>query len=132
MVARVLPKVELKRIIRKFIQDKDRGISLDLFCEICGISQARLRDVFLNEEEPLTEFMQRRVNKAYFAWLNGEIAIMQNRDRTKIVQYRKEAKPVLERTTGLQVVNGEIKLKLGITNKYDYSQPTLDEQLKRG
>ena len=132
MVARVLPKVELKRIIRKFIQDKDRGISLDLFCEICGISQARLRDVFLNEEEPLTEFMQRRVNKAYFAWLNGEIAIMQNRDRTKFVQYRKEAKPVLERTTGLQVVNGEIKLKLGITNKYDYSQPTLDEQLKRG
>ena len=57
---------------------------------------------------------------------------MQNRDRTKFVQYRKEAKPVLERATGLQVVNGEIKLKLGITNKYDYSQPTVDEQLKRG
>jgi len=61
MVAKVLPKVELKRIIRKFIQDKDRGISLDLFCEICGISQARLRDVFLNEEEPLTEFLNSSV-----------------------------------------------------------------------
>jgi hypothetical protein len=132
MVAKVLPKVELKRIMRKFIQDKDRGISLDLFCEICGISQTRLRDIFLDESEPITEYMQRRVNKAYFAWLNGEIAIMQNRDRTKFVQYRKEAKPVLERTTGLQVVNGQIKLKLGITNKYDYSTETLDEQLKRG
>jgi hypothetical protein len=132
MAVKVLPKVELKRVIRKFIQDKDRGISLDLFCEICGISQVRLRDVFLNETEPITEYMQRRVNKAYYAWLNGEIAIMQNRDRTKFVQYRKEAKPVLERTTGLQVVNGQIKLKLGITNKYDYSDLTLDEQLKRG
>ena len=132
MVAKVLPKVELKRIIRKFIQDKDRGISLDLFCEICGISQARLRDVFLNEEEPLTEFMQRRVNKAYFAWLNGEIAIMQNRDRTKFVQYRREAKPVLERTQRLEVINGQIKIKLGITNKHNYSDLTLDEQLKSG
>jgi hypothetical protein len=28
------------------------------------------------------------------------------------------------------MVNGEIKIKVGITNKYDYSGLTLDEQLK--
>ena len=132
MVANVMPRVELKRVIRKFLTDQDRGISIPLFCEICGVSVKHLRDVFIDESEPLTEYMQRRVNKAYYAWLHGEIAIMQNRDRTKFVQYRKEAKPVLERTTGLQVVNGQIKIKLGITNKYDYSDLTLDEQLKRG
>jgi len=30
----------------------------------------------------------------------------------------------------LQVVNGEIKIKVGISNRYDYSELTLDEQLK--
>jgi AraC-like DNA-binding protein len=96
--SKILPKLELKRVVRKFIQDKDRGISLNLFCEIVGISSQHLKDVFLHETEPLTEYMQRRVNKAYYAWQHGEIAIMQNRDSTKFVQYRKEAKPVLERT----------------------------------
>ena len=129
---KVIPRVELKRLVRKFILDKDRGISLNLFCEIVGISSQRLKDVVLLEEEPMTEYMQRRISKAYTAWLNGEIAIMQNRDRTKFVQYRKEAKPVLERSQRLEFSNGQIKLKLGITNKYDYSDLTLDEQLKRG
>ena len=132
MAVKVLPRLELKRVIRKFVDDKDRGISLPLFCEIVGISVKHFRDVFVDETEPLTEYMQRRVNKAYYAWLNGEIAIMQNRDRTKFVQYRKEAKPVLERSQRLEFSNGQIKLKLGITNKYDYSDLTLDEQLKRG
>jgi hypothetical protein len=72
------------------------------------------------------------VSKAYHEWKDGEVAIMQNRDTSKFVQYRKESKPVFKRTTGLQVVNGEIKIKLGISNKYDYSGSTLDEQLGRG
>ena len=129
---KVIPRLELKRLVRKFILDKDRGISLNLFCEIVGISSQRLKDVILIEDEPMTEYMQRRISKAYTAWLNGEIAIMQNRDNTKFVQYRKEAKPVMQRSQQLAVENGQIKLKLGITNKYDYSGLTLDEQLKRG
>jgi hypothetical protein len=76
--------------------------------------------------------MQRRVNKGYREWMAGEVAIMQNRDNTKFVQYRRDAKPVLQRSTGLQVVNGEIKIKVGVSNKYDYSGLTLDEQLERG
>ncbi len=127
-----LSKAELKRIMRRFLVDQNRGISIPLFSDLCGVSVTQLRDVFLKESEPLTEYVQRRVSKAYHEWKDGEVAIMQNRDTSKFVQYRKESKPVFKRTTGLQVVNGEIKIKLGISNKYDYSGSTLDEQLGRG
>jgi len=125
-------KVELLRIIKRFLKDHDRGISINLFADLCGISHTSLKDIFLNETEPLSEYMQRRVNKGYREWMAGEVAIMQNRDNTKFVQYRRDAKPVLQRSTGLQVMNGEIKIKVGVSNKYDYSGLTLDEQLERG
>ena len=127
-----IPKAELKIIMRRFLSDHERGISIPLFADLSGVSIAHLRDVFLNDKEPLTEYVQRRVSKAYNEWKNGEVAIMQNRDASKFVQYRKEAKPVLERTNKLEVINGEIKIKLGISKKYDYSGSTLDEQLGRG
>ena len=127
-----IPKVELKRIIRKFLVDPDRGISIPLFCDLAGVSTTQLRNVFLRECESLSEYMQIRVSKAYLEWKNGEVAIMQNRDTSRFVQYRKESKPVMTRKTSLQVVNGEIKIKLGISNRYDYSDIWLDEQLERG
>ena len=80
----------------------------------------------------MTLSVQVRVSKAYTEWKNGEVAIMQNRDRTKFVQYRKDAKPVVERKNQLEIVNGQIKLKIGLVNKHDYSRQTLDEQLERG
>ena len=125
-------KKELLIIMKRFLKSKDRGISIALFADLCGLSTTTLKDVFINEEEPLTEFVQRRVNKGYREWMAGEVAIMQNRDNTKFVQYRKQAKPVLQRTNKLTVENGAVKIKLGITNKYDYSGSTLDEQLERG
>ena len=128
----ILPKVTLRKAIKRFLQDKERGISIDLFAELAGISKSHLKDVFVYETEPLTEYIQRRVSKAYTEWVNGEVAIMQNRDNTRFVQYRKEAAPVLEKTTNLQVVNGKITLKMGIKSKYDYLGSTLDEQLERG
>jgi hypothetical protein len=126
----VIGKKELIRIIRKFLKDKNRGISIPLFANLAGLSTDHIRDVFMNETEPLTEYVQRRVSKAYTEWVAGEVAIMQNRDTSKFVQYRKEPKPVLHRSTGLHLVNGEIKIKVGIKAKHDYSDLTLDEQLK--
>ena len=128
----VYPKSELKRIIKRFFQDKNRGISIALFAELSGVSHLYLRDIFLYETEPLSETVQRRVDKAYKAWVKGEVAIMQNRDTSKFVQYRKEAKPVMQRSTGLELVNGQFKVSVGVKPKYDYSVLTLDEQLKRG
>jgi hypothetical protein len=127
-----IPKAELKIIMRRFLSDHERGISIPLFSDLSGVSISQLRDVFLNDKEPLTEYVQRRVSKAYNEWKNGEVAIMQNRDSSKFVQYRKEVRPALEKTNKLEVINGEIKIKLGISKKYDYSGSTLDEQLRRG
>ena len=127
-----IPKAELKIIMRRFLSDHERGISIPLFSDLSGVSISQLRDVFLNDKEPLTEYVQRRASKAYNEWKNGEVAIMQNRDSSKFVQYRKEARPALEKTNKLEVINGEIKIKLGISKKYDYSGSTLDEQLRRG
>ena len=126
------PKSYLKPIIKRFLKDKDRGISVQLFADLAGMSKGHLMDVFFYETEPLTETVQRRVSKAYTEWRDGEVAIMQNRDNTKFVQYRKEAQPVMERSNALQFVNGGIKIKMGITNKYDYEVNDLDEQLRKG
>jgi hypothetical protein len=127
-----LPKSVLRKTIKRFLQDKNRGISIALFAELAGLSESHIKDVFVYEKEPLTEYVQRRVSKAYNEWKNGEVAIMQNKNNTRFMQYRKEAKPVLQKTTSLHLINGEIKIKVGIANRYDYSNTTLDEQLGRG
>ena len=127
----VIPRQELKRTIKRFLSDKNRGISIPLFAELCGVSVAILRLVFIKEEEPLTEYVQRRVSKGYQSWLRGEVAVMMNRDQTRFVQYRKEPKPRVARSMGLEVQNGQIKLKIGLKNKADYSNLDIDEQLRR-
>ena len=124
------PRSELRRIIKRFLKDKERGISIPLFADLAGLSVAHIRDVFINESEPMTEYVQRRVSKAYQEWINGEVAIMRNRDTSLFVQYRKEPKPVLHKSSKLTLINGEIKINMGIKPKYDYSDLTLDEQLK--
>ena len=129
---RSIPKAELRKIMKRFLRDSQRGISIELFAQLAGLSASIIKLVFVYETEPLTEYVQRRVSKAYTEWKNGEVSIMQNRDQTRFVQYRKDAKPVLEKKNSLQLVNGQIKLKIGIENRYDYSKLTLDEQLKRG
>jgi hypothetical protein len=53
-----------------------------------------------------------------------------NRDLSKFVQYRKEVVPPLKKGNRIELVNGKIQLKIGIINRNDYSQQTLDEQLK--
>ena len=129
MQTETLTKVELKRQVKRFLQDPNRGISLELFAELCGCSKDTLQNVFVKETDLLSEYIQRRVSKGYQAWRRGEVAIMKNRDNTRFVQYRKEPKPALKRSMGLQLEGGQIKIKVGIANKFDYSQPSLKEQL---
>lgn len=128
----VIPKAELKRIIRAFLKDKDRGISLELFAELCGVGARTLNSVFLEESLALSEYIQLRVSKGYKSWLRGEVGVYQNRDHTRFIEYRRQPKPMLERGFGLKVVNGEIKMNIGIRNKADYTELPLDKQLERG
>lgn len=127
----VIPRTRLTAIMKRFIADQNRGISLDLFSELAGINVTTLVDVFRDESVPLSEYVQRRVSKAYMSWLAGDVAVMQNRNNTRFVAYRKEPKPRLARCQRLKVVNGKIQLDIGIKNRADYSAPTLDEQLER-
>jgi len=121
-------KTELLKTIHRFLSDKDRGISIKLFAELCGIDQKYIERVFLLQTHPLSEYVQRRVSKGWDEWRGGHVAIMKNQDNTKFVQYRKTPKSLAMRGYGLQVVGGEIKLKLGIKNRADYSD-TLADQL---
>ena len=125
----VITKAELMRLMKRFIDDKNRGISINLFSELAGIDYSLIYDVFNNMSVPLSEYVQRRVSKAYKAWAAGEVAVMENPDRTRFVQYRREPKPRFHRSQRLKVVNGKIQLDIGIKNRADYSQPSLEETL---
>ena len=126
-MVKVLSRAELLRIIPKFFADENRGISIRLFSDLCGIDESHLRKIFITKESPLSEHVQRRVDKAYKHVLAGEVAVMQDRKGHRFVEYRKEPKP---RITSLELSNGSIKIKLGVKNRLDYSDYTLDEQLK--
>ena len=131
MAAQVRTKVELYRLIGRFLDDENRGISKALFAELAGISEKTLEEVFQRKNRPMSEYVQIRVNKAYDHWRNGDVAIMERVNRTRFIEYRKQSKPRLKRSYGLQVQDGQIKLKIGISNKADYDE-SLDDQLSRG
>lgn len=127
-----LSKHELKRVIQQFLKDPNRGISIRLFAELAGMSQGHLQDVFLYQTEPVSETVQRRVDKAYKAYVNGEVSVMQNKDGSRYIEYRKVARPLMKKSLGLQVTGDGIKINLGVKPKFNYGQYNLDEQLKRG
>jgi alpha-galactosidase/6-phospho-beta-glucosidase family protein len=125
-----LSKRELTKHMQRFNADKDRGISIALFAELAGISHGHFYDVFIYNAEPLTEMVQRRVSKAYQQWKAGNVKVMKRIDNTRYVDYRKESQPVFVPKMGLQVTSDGIKVKVGMVNRHDYSEITLDEALR--
>lgn len=122
-----LSRYELKRQVKKLLLDKDRGISVALFAELCGIGINTLWNVFVLEKAPLSEMVQIRVNKGYAAWKSGLVKIMRKPNGTRYVDFRREANPPLLPSMGLQRTAEGIKLRVGPVNRHDYSQPDLDE-----
>ena len=125
-----LSKRDLTKHMQRFNADKDRGISIALFAELAGISHSHFYDVFIYNKEPLTEMVQRRVSKAYQQWKAGNVKIMKRIDNTRYVDYRKESQPVFMPKMGLQVTSQGIKVKVGMVNRHDYSEISLDEALR--
>jgi len=121
-----LTKVELHRQIKKLLADPERGISINLFAELCGISRTQLKEVFIADEVPMSEVVQTRVNKGYNAWKSGQVKVMRRKDNSRFVDYRKEPQPVAMPSLGLKVANGQIKLRVGMVNRHDYSQRDLN------
>lgn len=126
----MLSKVELKRQIKRFLRDKDRGISIPMFCELAGISKTQLLDVFDYETEPLSEYVQTRVNKAYANWKTGRVKVMKRGNNTRYVDFRREEKPPIYPQTKLKLTAEGIKLHIGMVNRHDYSEPDLKEQMR--
>lgn len=132
MMEKPYTKAELARIMERFHADKKRGISWEHFSNLAGFPQRYLRDIFVYHRSPISDAVQHRVSKAYRSWLRGEVEIMQNRDQSTFVRYKKEARPVMKRGYGLDLVNGEIKLKIGLKNRRDYTYQSFDDKLNRG
>jgi len=125
----VIPKSELLRIIKTFVADKRRGISIQLFADLCGVDRSQIYEVFVHEQYPMSEVLQRRVSRGYSAWRDGYIVIMEQYGK-KWFEWRKEPKVRMVRSQSLQVKNGKIVLNVGIKNRLDYAGVRLDEQLK--
>ena len=123
---RPLTKVELHRQIKKLLADPERGISINLFAELCGVSRTIMKQVFISDEFPMSEAVQIRVNKGYEAWKSGQVKVMRRKDNTRYVDYRKEPQPVSMPSMGLQMSGGQIKLRVGMVNRHDYSQRDLN------
>jgi GH15 family glucan-1,4-alpha-glucosidase len=127
----VIPKAELLQLVKRFLADPNRAMSIDLFAELAGLSKNTIVNVFQNETHPMTEITQRRVSKAYKSVVNGEVIVMQNKDKTRFIQYRKEPQLRLVKSNRISLVNGNLKVQLGVVNRNDYSRQNLDEQLRR-
>ena len=126
----ILSKTELKKQVKKYIADPERVLSIALFAELCGMSLLHFRDVFITDRSPVSENVQMRANKALEAVKNGEVRVMQRRNLSRYVEYRKVAQPNIQPSMGLKVTSEGIKLRVGMVNRHDYSQPDLDEALR--
>ena len=129
---RVIPKEELKLIIKRLLLDPNRGISKDLFADVAGLDIRTIERACITGEYTFTEAIQRRLSRAYHRYVNGELAVMVNRDNTRFVTFRKEPKKRIARSNSIVFENGQVKVKVGLVNRLDYSRPTLGEQLERG
>ena len=125
-----LPKAELKRQMKRFIADKDRGISIALFSELCGVDRQHMMDVFIHERYPVSEYVQTRVNKAYAHWKTGRVKVMKRGNNTRYVDFRREEKSPIYAQTMLKLTSEGFKLRVGMVNRHDYSEPDLKEQLR--
>ena len=123
----VFPKEELKRLVGKLLRDKERGISIQKFADLSGISKDLLQDVFIYGITPMSETTQRRVSAAYQHWVDGRVKIMRRKDATQYVDYRKVAEPAIFSHMGIVKSPDGFKLSIGPRNRHDYSYPTLDE-----
>jgi len=118
----ILSKKQLMKEIKLFLQDKDRGISIELFGELAGLSSHHIEEVFLQESRPMTEYTQKRVNRAYEIWKSGRVKVMRKFTGHRYVDFRKEPEIPLYPQLKIEMVNGVPKVTLGPVNRHDYSQ----------
>jgi hypothetical protein len=124
-----LPKAELYRHMDRFATDNRKALSWRFLGELAGVDAEHLRNVFVNKSVPLTEYVQIRVSRALERLADGDVTVMQNRWRERYLQYNQTPKPRMVKSNQLVLRDGKLELKIGIKNRNDYSEPTLEEQM---
>jgi hypothetical protein len=78
----------------------------------------------------MSENTQIRVNRAYMEWKQGRVRVMQRKDRTRFVEYKPKAEPVITPQMGVRMTSEGLKIQLGMVNRRDYSTYDLNEALR--
>jgi|APGre2960657404_1045060.scaffolds.fasta_scaffold153811_3 hypothetical protein len=126
----VYSKRELRERLRRFIEDRNRGISILMFSELAGVGPEYLRNVVTKGEGDFSEVHQIRLSRTLQAWERGEIAVMQGRNQVKFAEYRAQPRLRLARHWGLRVTPEGFKVDVRVKNRADYGEPTLLEQME--
>jgi len=116
-----LDKKTLKKELKLFLDDKDRGISIKNFCEIAGISDRLFMYIIKENKLPMTESVQRGLNRAYMHWKEGRLRVMKKHTNETYPDYRKEPVQPLIPMSKLVMTNTGFKVQNKPLNRHDYA-----------
>lgn len=125
-----LPRAELIRRVRRFMQDEKRAIPVTEFARLCAVDKSNLYKMFVTGKMPVTEATQIRVSRVLLSLERGEIVQLAVPRKGIVTQYRKDPKVRLARSTKLVLKDGKITVDARVINRNDYSTPTLREQME--
>jgi len=129
----VLTKEEIIRRISAMRLNRKRGFSMKMFAEFALMDYRHMEAVVRDNKDTFTEFSQRKLSKALLALERGEAGPRIDILGRKFIGFHPKPKPVMKRSMGIERTGDGFKMKLGLTNKYDFSQPRLDDlDKKRG
>lgn len=124
-------KREIYAQIERYHADPNKPLSWKFLAELSGISYSLLKRVFVVKDLDMSVETQIRISRCLDRLARGEVVVMRNKDKTRVLVYRKENRPRVARSVELDLKGGKLCLKVGLKNKSDYSQPLLIEKLER-
>jgi len=127
----VLTKAEILRYLATMRSNRKRGFTMRMFADFAAIGYRHMEAITRDGDSTFTELTQRKLSKALLALEHGEAGPRVDILGRKFIGYHPKAKPVLRRSMGLEITPDGFKMKVGITNKYDFSKPRLDDSLKK-
>ena len=124
-----LTRRELYERAERFIADKNKSITVKLFCDLAGFTPTHFRDVLVHRKYPMTEDFQRKVSRAFHLIENGEVAARRSKKSTVPDSLVFLKKPVYRAGRAMLLQYDEkqgFSLKARIVNKNAYSIPKID------
>ena len=127
----VLTKQDIIRRLEAMRSKRKRGFTMRMFASFAAIGYRHMESITRDGSSTFTELTQRKLSKALLALEKGEAGPRIDILGRKFIDYHQRAKPVLKRAMGIEMTPSGIRMKVGITNKYDFSKPRLDDALKK-